>query len=200
MAVGMTGRMAKSGIRGGITGVAATLAVALAGGMVALVPIATPVAAHQGGKAVVLVRDLTIAPAGADWMAKAVLSDFDAGSPIQGADVKATTSAPAKTYTLEPAGALGTYTARLDGVKPGPTDITLRVRTIPGNEGFVPFNQTWPIELVAGQPTLVASASGGGGGSNVGPIVGVSGAVLAIAMLYGLYALRRRSAAPTQAT
>lgn len=162
----------------------------------ALGPAVAPAVAHSGGRAVVLVRDLSLAPTGSTWMATATLVDSDTGTPIQ-ADVKALAGSPATIFDLEPATALGTYTGRVDGLAAGPAQLELKVRTQAGYDGVVPFDRVYPFELVAGQPVQIASG-GGGGGSNAPLIGGVAVAVLAVALLYGLYSLRRRTARPVQ--
>ncbi len=176
--------------------VAAAAVVAV--GLAALGPAATPVAAHSGGKAVVLVADLTLSPEGTGWKASTTLVDGDSGSPIRGADVKALLGTPAKTVSLAQGTALGSYTASLGSLPAGPTHLELKVRTLPGAEPVVPFDKGWDFTLTAGQPVQVAAETGGGGGSNIALILSVAGAVILIALLYGLFSLRRRTAAPVQ--
>lgn len=170
----------------------------LAVGLTALGPAAMPVSAHSGGKAVVLVADLTLSPEGTDWTATTTLVDGDSGSPIRGADVKALLGTPVKTVTMAQGSALGTYVASLGAIPAGPTHLALKVRTLPGAEPVVPYDQGWDFTLTAGQPVQVASETAGGGGSNVALMLSVAGAVILIALLYGLFSLRRRTAAPTQ--
>lgn len=177
---------------------AGVLAVGLAVGLAALGPVATPVAAHSGGKAVVLVADLTLSPEGTGWTASTTLVDGDSGSPIRGADVKALLGTPAKTIPLAAGPTLGNYIAALGALPAGPTHFELKVRTMPGAEPVVPYDEAWDFTLVAGQPYQVASDTAGGGGSSVALIISVAGAVILIALLYGLFSLRRRTAAPTQ--
>jgi hypothetical protein len=167
-------------------------------GLAALGPAATPVAAHSGGKAVVLVADLTLTPSGSNWTASTTLVDGDSGSPIRGADVKALVGAPAKTVTMEQGTTLGSYVASLGALPAGPAHLELKVRTLPGAEAVVPYDKAWDFTLTAGQPVQVASETAGGGGSNVALMLSVAGAVILLALLYGLFSLRRRTAAPTQ--
>ncbi len=179
----------------------AAAAALLLGGLVvgasAVGPTATPASAHSGGKAVVLVADLTLAPAGNAWTATTTLVDGDSGSPIRGADVKALLGVPARTVTLAPGSSLGIYTASLGALPAGPTHLELKVRTLPGSEPVVPYDNAWDFTLTAGQPLQVASETAGGGGSNVALIFSVAGAVILLAVIYGLFSLRRRTAAPT---
>lgn len=181
-------------LRGAVAGLAAVLAVGVAG----LGPAAAPVAAHSGGKAVVLVADLTLTPAGDEWTASTTLVDGDSGSPIRGADVKALVGKPAKSVTLEQGSTLGLYTGSVGALPAGPTHLELKVRTLPGSEAVVPYDSSWDFTLTAGQPVQVASETAGGGGSNVALILSVAGAVILLAVLYGLFSLRRRTAAPTK--
>ncbi len=161
-------------------------------------PAATPVAAHSGGKAVVLVADLTLTPSGKNWTATTTLVDGDSGSPIRGAAVKALVGSPVKTVALEPGSALGNYTASLGALAAGPARLELQVRTLPGSEAVVPYDKGWDFTLTAGQPVQVASETAGGGGSNIALMLSVAGAVILLALLYGLFSLRRRTAAPIQ--
>jgi hypothetical protein len=176
--------------------VAAAAVVAV--GLTALGPAATPVAAHSGGKAVVLVADLTLSPEGTGWKATATLVDGDSGSPIRAADVKALVGTPAKTVTLAQGSSLGNYAAAVGALPAGPAHLELKVRTLPGAEAVVPYDNAWDFTLTAGQPVQVAAETGGGSGSNVALILSVAGAVILIALLYGLFSLRRRTAAPVQ--
>ena len=174
-------------------------AVALAAvALAALGPAATPVSAHSGGQAVVLVADLTLTPSGKNWVASTTLVDGDSGSPIRGVDVKALVGSPVKSVTLEQGSTLGSYTAPLGALSPGPARIELKVRTLPGAETVVPYDKAWDFTLTAGQPVLVASETAGGGGSNVALMLSVTGAVILLALLYGLFSLRRRTEAPVQ--
>lgn len=175
---------------------AAVLVGGLAVGGATVGPAATPASAHSGGKAVVLVADLTLSPAGSAWTAATTLVDGDSGSPIRSADVKALLGSPARTVTLAPGSSLGLYTASLGAVPPGPTHLELKVRTLPGAEAVIPYDNAWDFTLTPGQPLQVASETAGGGGSDVALIFSVAGAVILLALLYGLFSLRRRSAAP----
>ena len=167
-------------------------------GLAALGPAAAPVAAHSGGKAVVLVADLTLTPAGKNWTASTTLVDGDSGSPIRGADVKALVGSPVKTVTMEQGSTLGSYVAPLGALVAGPTHLELKVRTLPGSEPVVPYDNAWDFTLTAGQPVQVASETADGGGGNMALILSVAGAVILLALLYGLFSLRRRTAAPIQ--
>ncbi|WP_019878097.1 hypothetical protein [Sporichthya polymorpha] len=165
-------------------------------GLAALGPVATPVSAHSGGKAVVLVADLTLTPSGNSWTANTTLVDGDSGSPIRGAAVKAMLGTPAKAHDLEPGSTLGNYTGTLGALPAGPTHLELQVRTLPGSEPVVPYTNAWDFELTAGQPVTVARETAGGGGSKIALILSVAGAVILLALIYGLFSLRRRTAGP----
>jgi hypothetical protein len=177
----------------------ATAATVLAVGLSALGPAATPVSAHSGGKAVVLVADLTLSPDGPGWKASTTLVDGDSGSPIRGAVVKTLVGTPAKSFDLAQGPTLGNYVGALGAMPAGPTHLELRVQTLPGAAPVVPFDHSWDFTLTAGQPYHVASEAGAGGGSNFALIASVAGAVILIALLYGLFSLRRRTAAPAKA-
>lgn len=166
-------------------------------GAAALGPVAaTPVQAHSGGNAVVLVADLTLTPVGDTWNATTTLVDSDSGSPLRQVDVKAFVGTPVRTVTLAQGGSLGTYQGALGKIPAGPAHVELQVRTLPGSEPVNPYSGSWDVTLVAGQPVQVASEAAGGAGSNVALIVSVAAAVILIALLYGLFSLRRRSAVP----
>ncbi|HUR74091.1 MAG TPA: hypothetical protein VMZ00_07430 [Sporichthya sp.] len=173
-----------------------TAAVLVTVGLTALGPAATPVSAHSGGKAVVLVADLTLSPEGTAWKASTTLVDGDSGSPIRAADVKAMVGSPVKTVTLAQGSSLGSYGATVGPLPAGPTHLELKVRTMPGADAVVPYDKAWDFTLTAGQPYQVAAETDGGGGSNVALMLSVAGAVVLIALLYGLFSLRRRTAAP----
>jgi hypothetical protein len=179
--------------------VRAAAAVALVIGVTALGPAATPVSAHSGGKAVVLVADLTLSPVGKTWNASTTLVDGDSGAPIRGADVKALYGTPAKSLALTRGSTLGNYVGSLGALPAGPTHLELQVRTLPGAEAVLPYDHSWDFTLTAGQPYQVAKETGGGSGSNVALILSVAGAVILLAVLYGLFSLRRRTVAPAKA-
>lgn len=171
-------------------------AVLAAVGLLGLGPAATPVAAHSGGKAVVLVADLTLTPEGNTWTANTILVDGDSGAPLRGVDAKLLVGTPAKVISLTQGSSLGQFTAPVGKLAAGPVHLELKVRTLPGAEGVVPYDGSWDPTLVNGQPVTVASETSGGGGSNVALIASVAVAVVLIAVLYGLFSLRRRTAAP----
>lgn len=177
---------------------ALALAAVLAGTAATLGVTAGPAAAHNnGGQAVVRVIDLTLAPAGGAWTATAAIVDSDSGTPIRGVDVKAFTGS-VDGHALAEGTAAGVYSGSLGEMAAGPVQVELKVRTRPGAEAVVPYNDAWTVELVAGQPTQVVSAAADGG-SQAGLILGVAAAVLILALLYGLFALRRRTPIPARA-
>lgn len=186
----------RSGIRGALVGAVLALATLLAA-----IGMSAPASAHSGGKAVVLVRSFTLVPVGDAWQANLTLADLDSGTAIPAADAKVTAGslppvALAHSDTIE-----GTYSAKIDKLAPGTMDIRLVVRTAPGGLPVALFDTTYPgITVAAGQETVITSAAagGGGGGSNTGMIIGVAGAVLLVALLYGLFTVRRRGAVPAR--
>ena len=169
----------------------------LALGLAALGPAAAPVSAHSGGKAVVLVADLTVSPEGSGWKASTTLVDGDSGEPIRGVDIKALLGSPAKTVTLAQGSRLGNYVASLGALPAGPTHLELKVRTLPGAQPVVPYDNAWDFTLTTGQPVQLASETAGGGGSNVALTLSVAGAVILLAVLYGLFSLRSRTGRST---
>jgi hypothetical protein len=185
---------------GGLRAVFTAVMVAFAA-VLALVGSSTPASAHSGGKAVVLVRSFTLTPSGDAWDARLQLADLDSGAAIIAADAKVTVGTAAQA-ALEPVAAEpGVYTAKLTKLKAGPADVRLVVRSAPGGVPVAVFDRTYPgTNLSTDAPTVVtAEAAGGGGGSNTGMIVGVAGAVLLVALLYGLFSMRRRGAVPARA-
>jgi len=160
-----------------------------------------PASAHSGGRAVVLIRSLVVEPAGSGWQVAAVLTDNDSGDPIRGPKVTALVgvAANAKEVVMNPDdGDVARFVGALPAAKPGPLVLALKVRTSPGSDPVAPFDsQPFTAQLVAGESvTLVAG--GGDDGSNLPLIMGVAAAVLAVALLYGLYSVRRRTAAPVR--
>jgi hypothetical protein len=165
--------------------------------LLGLGPAATPAAAHSGGKANVLVAELTLTPEGDTWTANTVLVDGDSGSPLRGVDAKLITGTPpGKVVSLTPGTSLGQFVAPLGKLAAGPMHVELKVRTLPGAEGVVPYDGSWDPVLVAGQPVQVARETSAGGGSNVALIASVAVAVVLIAVIYGLFSLRRRTGVP----
>lgn len=155
---------------------------------------AGPAAAHSGGRAVVLVRNFTVDPSGDSWQANVTLADNDSGSPIRGSRVSVLQGT--KEIVLDHGATAGLYTGTIKA-KPGPLSLALKVRAQPGAEPVLPFDGKWDVQLVAGESVTVVKG-GGGGGSNLPLIMGVAAAVLAVALLYGLYSVRRRTAVPVQ--
>jgi hypothetical protein len=204
-----------------------------------------PASAHSAGQAVVLVRGLTLAPAGDAWQATVTIADFDSGAPIQQSSVILLTPNPAAQAVVAPAAAnaqqqeaapaakpkaagnpkkkaaatiaaakpepilrtplvpstvIGQYQGTLPDAKPGPLQLELQVRTQPGSAAVQPYDKTWNVNLVAGQPTEIVKSDNGGGGSSLPLIIGVAAVVLVGAMLYGLFSVRRRTAVPARAS
>jgi hypothetical protein len=163
---------------------------------------AAPAGAHNMGQAVVLVRQFTVQPAGSGWQAAVILSDFDSGAPIRDANVAVYDgSAPAAAAgsQLDPGSTPGTFAGPLSTVKAGANHLELKIKTKAGSSGVQPFDKAWDVTLEAGKPFSIVADSGGGGGSNVGLIAGVTGGVVGIALLYGLFVVRRRTAVPAAA-
>lgn len=165
-------------------------------GLATLGPAAAPVSAHSGGKAVVLVADLTLSPEGSGWKASTTVADGDSGEPLRGVDIKALLGSPVRNVSLTQGSTLGNYVASLGPLPPGPTRLELKVRTLPGAEPVVPYDKGWDFTLTAGQPVQVASETAGGGGSSVALILSVAGAVILLALLYGLFSMRRTAQRP----
>jgi hypothetical protein len=188
----------RGGVSRGLAAVVALLVAVMAGfGLVA-----GSASAHSGGKAIVLVEDLTIAPSGDSYVATAKLADYDGGGPLKAVDAKLKGAGFTSFESMKETANPGTYELALPKAKPGPVEVTLDIRTLPGGTPVTAFKQTYPGELVAGQALALTSGkvvSGGGGGSNTGMIVGVAGAVLLVAVLYGLFSVRKKSAVPARA-
>ena len=171
---------------------------------------AAPAGAHNMGQAVVLVRQFTLQPAGSGWQADVTIADFDSGTPIRDAVVVVYDGAPAAGAAapaaataagspLEPATTPGTFQGPLSSVKAGANHLELKIKTKAGSAGVQPFDKAWDVTLEAGKPLAIVADSSGGGGSNVGLIAGVTGGVVGIALLYGLFVVRRRTAVPAGA-
>jgi hypothetical protein len=195
----MTIRYTAAG-RGGLRAVFVGAVVALAA-LLAGIGASTAAWAHSGGKAVVLVRNFTMTPVGEAWEAHVTLADLDSGAPIPAADAKVYAGKAAPVVLEHSSTQAGVYTAKIAKLAPGPTDLRLVVRTSPGGVAVALFDRSYPgTVLTAGEEKVVtAEAAGGGGGSNTGMIVGVAGAVLLVALLYGLFSVRRRGAVPARA-
>ena len=170
--------------------------------MVGLGLVAGPASAHSGGKAIVLVEDFSIAPAGGGWTATAVLADFDGGGALRAVDVQVNGAGLTKLTPMVESDAPGTYTLALPKAAPGPVTVELDIRTLPGGTPVTPFKKSYSNTLVDGQKLSLASGKAspadGGGGSNTGMIAGVAGAVLLVAVLYGVFAMRKRTAVPAK--
>ncbi|MGQ0843400.1 MAG: hypothetical protein ACT4QF_04635 [Sporichthyaceae bacterium] len=157
-----------------------------------------PASAHSGGRAVVLVRSLAVEPAGSGWQVAAVLTDSDSGSPILGPRVSALVGedpAKATEVVMNATGTAARFVASLPAVKPGPLALALKVRSSPGADPVQPLNtRVFTTVLVSGTTATLVSGGGEEGGGSLPLIMGASGALLALALLYGLYSLRRPSA------
>ena len=155
----------------------------------------TPAAAHNNGGATPLIQQFTLTPAGNSWDADVRIVDSDQGTPVGKAKVTAITGGN-KESLLNPTSTLGGYQGVLTGVHPGAQTVELKVRSIPGSDPVNPFQKSWDVTLAAGKPVAVVAGGGGGGGSHIGLILGVAGAVVLVALLYGLFTVRRRTAVP----
>ena len=188
------------GGRGGVRRGLAAVVVVLVTVMGALGLVAGSAAAHSGGKAIPLVENLYVAPAGDAWKATAKLADFDGGGALIAADVKLSGGGLAKPTAMVESSVPGTYELALAKAKPGPIELTLDIRTLPGGPPVTTTVKTYSGTLTAGQTLSLTtgkpSSGGGGGGSNTGLIAGVAGAVLLVAVLYGLFSVRKKTAVP----
>jgi hypothetical protein len=159
---------------------------------------AGPAAAHNNGGATPLIQQFTLTPAATSWNVNVQIVDSDLGTPVRGARVFAlagATQSPQLTQGTVP----GSYVGTLTGVQPGAQTVALKVSSEPGNDPVNPFHQSWNVSLAAGEPLAIVASHGGGGGSHIGLILGVAGAVVVLAVLYGLFSVRRRTAVPAQA-
>ena len=169
-----------------------------------LVLATTPAAAHSGGKAIVLVEALTIAPEGSAWQATAVLADYDGGGALQAVDARAKGAGLLKPTSMTETMTPGTYRVALPAAGPGPIQLTLDVRALPGGTPVTRFNETFAGTLVADQAlSLVEGKSasldaGDGGGGNMGLLAAGAGGVLALTAV-ALFAVRRRNGVPAAA-
>ena len=143
-----------------------------------------------------MVADLTLSPEGGGWKASTTVVDGDSGEPLRGVDVKALLGSPVKTVTLAQGSTLGKYVASLGALPAGPTHLELKVRTLPGAEAVVPYDNGWDFTLTAGRPVQVASEATAGNGGNIALILSVAGAVILLALLYGLFSMRRKAEGP----
>jgi hypothetical protein len=136
------------------------------------------------------------APAPATTTTQTAASKTTAGKTTKTA--AAAPAGPQPTLLAPSATAIGQYAGQLSA-KPGPAQVQLSVRTVPGEAPVAPFDKAWDVTLVAGKPLAIVAGESGGGGSNVGLIVGVAGGVVGVALLYGLFVVRRRTAVPAGA-
>lgn len=169
-----------------------------------LVLATTPAAAHSGGKAIVLVEALTIAPEGSAWQATAVLADYDGGGALEAVDARAKGAGLLKPTSMTETMTPGTYRVALPAAEPGPIRLTLDIRTLPGGTPVTRFTETFEGTLVADQTlSLVENKSapldaGDGGGGNTGVLAAGAGGVLALTAV-ALFTVRRRSGVPAPA-
>jgi hypothetical protein len=184
--------------RGGVRrGLAAALAVLVAI-MAGLGLSAGSASAHSGGRAVVLVETLDVTPVEkGGYIATISVADFDGGGPLVNIDLQMKGGGQAAFVAMTPT-TPGKYELALPKAKPGPVTLDIKVRTLPGAEPVTDLDKSYSGTLVEGAPLNLTTgrvvASEGGG--NTGMIVGVAGAVLLVAVLYGLFAMRKRSAVP----
>lgn len=185
----------RGGVHRGLAAVVAILVTVMAGfGLMA-----GSASAHSGGKAIPLVESLYIAPAGDSWKATVKLADFDGGGPLTGTDVKLRGAGLTQATPMVETSNLGTYEVALPKAQPGPVDVVLDMRTLPGGPPVTTTTERYSGTLVEGQTLVLTTGkveTAGGGGSNTGMIAGVAGAVLLVAVLYGLFSIRKKSAVP----
>ncbi|HEX3825738.1 MAG TPA: hypothetical protein VHV82_00570 [Sporichthyaceae bacterium] len=127
---------------------------------------------------------------------KTAKSTSKAASKTVAAPAAAPVAAGPPTIQLLPTSVVGDYQGTLSTAKPGLNHLELKIQTTPGGDPVAPFDQAWDVTLVAGRPLKVVGGDDGGGGSNLGLVLGVAGAVVGVALLYGLFAARRRTAVP----
>jgi hypothetical protein len=155
--------------------------------------------AHNLGRAVVFVRALTLAPIGDDWRATATVADLDSGAPLQNTSVVALTGRPVQRTALTPTSMAGQYQGTVRNARPGPIQLELQVRSIPGAAAVQPYDKVWSTSLVAGETNEVVVDDGDRSGNDLPLIIAVAAAVLIGAMLYGLFSVRHRTPAPVPA-
>jgi hypothetical protein len=186
---------------------ARSLLAALVASLIALVlsgtALTAPSAAHSGGKAIPLVSDFTLTPAATGWSASVAVVDFDSGEALGAIDVQLKGAGLATLTPMVESARTGMYELALPKAKPGPVKLTLQMRTLPGGTEITNLNESYERTLLAGKPLHVAGAAptGGesGGGSNAGMVVGGAGALLLVAVICTMLALRSRTRAPATA-
>lgn len=179
---------------------AKSLVAALIASLVALILSSTaltaPAGAHSGGKAIPLVSDFTLAPAASGWNASVTVVDFDGGEALDAINVQLKGAGLRTLTPMVESERIGTYELPLPDAQPGPVQLVLQMRTLPGGTEITNLNETYERTLVAGQPLHVVGAAptgnGSGGGSNAGMIVGGAGALLLVAVICTMLALRSR--------
>lgn len=188
----------RGGVRRSLAAVVAVLVAVLAG----LGLGASPAGAHTGGKAIALVEDLTLNPAGTGWQAVAQLADFDGGGPLRAVDVQIKGGGLTAFTPMIESNTAGQYSLAMPKAAAGPVTIEIKVETAPGGTAVTSIDKTYTGTLAAGQSLNLVrekASGGGGGGSNTGMIAGVAGAVLLVAVLYGVFSMRKKSAVPARA-
>lgn len=152
-------------------------------------------AAHSGGKAIPLVREFTLTPSTSGWDATLTVVDFDGGEVLEAIAVQLKGAGMTKFTPMVESETAGTYQLALPKAKPGPVKLDLQMRTLPGGTEITNLNETYERTLVADKPLhVVGSAPQGesGGGSNAGMIVGGAGALLIVAVICTMLAVRSR--------
>lgn len=158
-----------------------------------LVALASPAAAHVGGRAQLFVDRLGLHSVGGDeWEVSVALIDADSGTPQAGFDVAAEATDDAGhrvgPVVLGDRGG-GRYSAPLTAA-PGRWEISIRADTLPGGMPAVPLRKTYPLVLEPGKDVAVGARAPGQSGSGRGVGVPLLAAV-ATAGVVGWFILGR---------
>jgi hypothetical protein len=165
---------------------------------VVLLP-ATQSYAHSGPDAIALIRSFALTPAPQGWTASLTIVDSDSGTALPAVDVKLRGAGAPKLTSMVESTTDGTYTLALPKAKPGPTELHLQLRELPGGTDVLDFTESWTGTLEAGKPWLVvgsAPATGSGEGSATGPLAAGAGVLLLAGVGTALVLRRRRTGAP----
>jgi hypothetical protein len=154
-----------------------------------------PGLARPEGKAIPLVRDFTLAPAPPGWSASVSVVDFDGGEPLTGADVQLKGAGLPGLTPMRETESGGTYRLALPKARAGEIRLTLRIRALPGGSPVADFDDTYVRTLVRGEPLHIAGGTppdAANDGADAGMFVGGAGALLIVAVICSLLAIRSR--------
>jgi hypothetical protein len=151
---------------------------------------------QPGPEPVPVVRDFTVTPAGGQaWTATVTTGDLDGGEALPAVDVALKGGGLPRFTPMAAIGPPGTYRLALPQAGPGEIRFALRIRTLPGSSPVPDFDDTYVRTLVRGETLHVvgpAPSVPSQAGTDTGIVLGGAGAMLVVAVICSMLAVRSR--------